>query len=116
MRRNKSTRLSWIVLPAVLAVTCVCGVSAGANGDRYDFQVGQRENNQDLDPVAKYVLKYEVTSATTCYSGQAWCTKTGTSSTKLMHWHNVDTDLTGQQPTRADTYADRKSTRLNSSH
>jgi hypothetical protein len=75
-----------------------------ANGDRYDFNVCQRENGQALDPVGKFVQKYEDTTAANCHNGVAWCTKTATHATKLLHWHNVDTELSAQQKTRADTY------------
>jgi len=101
--KTRSRSFGFVVFAVVILATSVAPHSSmAANGDDYDFSMGQRENGQDLTPVDKTVKKYEDKTAATCYQGANWCTKTGT--TKLMHWHNVDTDLTAQQKARANTY------------
>jgi hypothetical protein len=101
MKENDKIRNMWII--AFIFIMALCA-PIFANGEIQYIYIGQRENGQDLTPIQKYVLTYEDTTASTCYSGQNWCCKTSHTSEKLMHWHNVDTELTSLQASRADAW------------
>jgi len=99
-------KLSYVVFCLATLIYRADGVLA-ANGDTFWYDWGQRENNQNLEPVSRRFRTYVDTSQQTCYTDACWCCRTNNSYVKLAHYH-LDTvynsDLISTEKTRANTY------------